>query len=179
MRACSRVTPNLHAVKESSGDIRRFTAIRARWATGCRFSSAFDDLIVEGVAAGASAGSPAWSTRCPKNPFCSSSTPRRAGRQKPGALYEWFLPLLRLDTVPKFVQLIKLVQEEVGLGSERVRPPRLQIIGDEREAAFEIIRTALRTRATLGAPSPASPSPRPRDLAGSSRTRGSPFRRTC
>ena len=27
-----------------------------------------------------------------------------------------------MDTVPKFVQLIKLVQEEVGMGSSRVRP---------------------------------------------------------
>ena len=32
------------------------------------------------------------------------------------ALYEWFLPLLRLDTVPKFVQLIKLVQSGGGTG---------------------------------------------------------------
>ena len=37
------------------------------------------------------------------------------------ALYEWFLPLLRLDTVPKFVQLIKLVQTEVGQGNAVVR----------------------------------------------------------
>ena len=34
-------------------------------------------------------------------------------------LYKWFLPLLRMDTVPKFVQLIKLAQQEVGMGSER------------------------------------------------------------
>ena len=46
-------------------------------------------------------------------------------------LYDWFLPLLRLDTVPKFVQLIKLVQAEVGRGSSRVRPPRLELEGRE------------------------------------------------
>ena len=45
------------------------------------------------------------------------------------ALYEWFLPLLRLDTVPKFVQLIKLVQTEVGQGNAAVRPPRLELVG--------------------------------------------------
>ena len=35
------------------------------------------------------------------------------------ALYEWFLPLLRLDVVPKFVQLIKLVAAGVrdGVGA--------------------------------------------------------------
>ena len=57
----------------------------------------------------------------------------RPGRRGPAAearaLYEWFLPLLRLDVVPKFVQLIKLVQQESGTGSERVRPPRLELEG--------------------------------------------------
>jgi 4-hydroxy-tetrahydrodipicolinate synthase len=61
-------------------------------------------------------------------------------------LYEWFLPLLRLDTVPKFVQLIKLVQEKVGMGSARVRPPRLELIGRELEETVAIIDRALATR---------------------------------
>ena len=58
-------------------------------------------------------------------------------------LYNWFLPLLRMDTVPKFVQLIKLVQEEVGMGNARVRPPRLELIGAELDEALTIIRYAL------------------------------------
>jgi len=58
-------------------------------------------------------------------------------------LYDWFLPLLRLDTVPKFVQLIKLVQEEVGLGSERVRAPRQVLVGAEREMVLAVIRERL------------------------------------
>jgi len=58
-------------------------------------------------------------------------------------LYNWFLPLLRMDTVPKFVQLIKLVQEEVGMGNARVRPPRLELIGDELDEALTTIRYAL------------------------------------
>jgi 4-hydroxy-tetrahydrodipicolinate synthase len=52
-------------------------------------------------------------------------------REEAFELYRWFLPLLRLDTVPKLVQLIKLVQEEVGMGSQRVRPPRLTLVGQE------------------------------------------------
>jgi 1-pyrroline-4-hydroxy-2-carboxylate deaminase len=74
----------------------------------------------------------------------------RAGKSKEAReLYEWFLPLLRLDTVPKFVQLIKLVQEEAGLGSERVRPPRLVLAGREREEALHLIRKALDRRPAL------------------------------
>lgn len=36
------------------------------------------------------------------------------------ALYRWFLPLLRLHTVPKFVQLIKLTQERAGWAAANV-----------------------------------------------------------
>ena len=57
-------------------------------------------------------------------------------------LYEWFLPLLRLDVVVKFVQLIKLVQEEVGMGSARVRAPRLALAGEELAAAKKVIAAA-------------------------------------
>jgi 4-hydroxy-tetrahydrodipicolinate synthase len=66
------------------------------------------------------------------------------------ALYRWFLPLLRMDTVVKFVQLIKLVQQEVGMGNERVRGPRLPLAGPEREAALATIRAVLASRPALG-----------------------------
>ncbi|HEX5581275.1 MAG TPA: hypothetical protein VFX39_06815, partial [Gemmatimonadaceae bacterium] len=74
------------------------------------------------------------------------------------ALYHWFLPLLRLDTVPRFVQLIKLAQAEVGRGTTTVRPPRLEPEGPELEAALAVIREALQRRPALSpsvAPSPA------------------------
>ena len=67
----------------------------------------------------------------------------RAGKWKElEPLYRWFLPLLRLDTVPKFVQLIKLVQEEVDMGSAMVRAPRLQLSGEELAEAKKIIEHA-------------------------------------
>jgi len=56
------------------------------------------------------------------------------------------LPLLRMDTVPKFVQLIKLVQQEAGMGNARVRPPRLELEGKELDEAKRIIRHVLETR---------------------------------
>ena len=75
------------------------------------------------------------------------STTRWNGElQKAIPLYNWFLPLLRMDTVPKFVQLIKLVQQEVGMGNARVRPPRLELSGDELEEALREIRHALAKR---------------------------------
>ena len=70
----------------------------------------------------------------------------RGETRKADALYKWFLPLLRMDTVPKFVQLIKLVQQGVGMGSECVRPPRLTVAGAERKVALETLKLALKTR---------------------------------
>ena len=51
-----------------------------------------------------------------------------------------------MDTVVKFVQLIKFVQQEVGHGSARVRPPRLELSAEEAAAAREVLQTALDTR---------------------------------
>jgi 4-hydroxy-tetrahydrodipicolinate synthase len=51
-----------------------------------------------------------------------------------------------LDTVPNFVQLIKLVQEEVGMGNARVRPPRLELAGEELKRTRKIIQDSLSRR---------------------------------
>ncbi len=69
--------------------------------------------------------------------------------EKAFELYPWFLPLLRMDTVPEFVQLIKLVQAEVGIGNPRVRPPRLELVGDKLEQTRKIIKETLRARTQL------------------------------
>ena len=61
-------------------------------------------------------------------------------------LYRWFLPLLRLDTKPEFVQLIKLVQQAVDLGSERVRTPRRPVEGALREETLKIVYERLSSR---------------------------------
>jgi 4-hydroxy-tetrahydrodipicolinate synthase len=51
--------------------------------------------------------------------------------------------------VPKFVQLIKLVQEKVGMGSSRVRSPRLELAGAELDETMKIIDHALNTRPAM------------------------------
>jgi 4-hydroxy-tetrahydrodipicolinate synthase len=61
-------------------------------------------------------------------------------------LYRWFLPLLRLDTVPEFVQLIKLVQAEVGMGTETVRPPRMPLPDAVRSEVLAMVRERLANR---------------------------------
>jgi len=76
---------------------------------------------------------------------------RRGDMERASTIYRWFLPLLRMDTVPKFVQLIKRMQEEVGMGSGRVRPPRLPLSPAESDAARAELQNALRLRSRLTA----------------------------
>jgi 4-hydroxy-tetrahydrodipicolinate synthase len=63
-------------------------------------------------------------------------------------VYRWYTPVLHLDTHVKLVQYIKLAAQECGLGSERTRPPRLAIEGEERERVLAVIRKAVTTRPT-------------------------------
>jgi 4-hydroxy-tetrahydrodipicolinate synthase len=49
----------------------------------------------------------------------------------------------------KFVQYLKLIQHEVGMGDERVRGPRLPLAGAEREEALKTIRAVLAARPKL------------------------------
>ena len=140
---------NLAAVKESSTDVRRITRIKELTGDRLEVSVGVDDAIVEGIAAGAVGWVAGLVNALPKESVELFNYAMNGEHEKARALYYWFLPLLRLDTVPKFVQLIKLVQQEVGMGSTRVRPPRLELVGEELEDARRIIRQALETRIEL------------------------------
>jgi dihydrodipicolinate synthase/N-acetylneuraminate lyase len=137
---------NLQAVKESSGDVRRVTALRARLGDRLALFVGVDDLIVEGIAAGAVGWIAGLVNALPVESVRLFNLARAGQWDEAFNLYRWFLPLLRLDAVPKFVQLIKLVQEEAGMGSARVRPPRLALEGSEREEALRQIRACLSAR---------------------------------
>ncbi len=137
---------NLHALKDSSGDARRITALRALLGERLALFVGMDDALVEGVAAGATGWVAGLVNALPEESVLLFEHAIAGREREARELYQWFLPLLRLDTVPKFVQLIKLVQQECGLGSERVRPPRLPLSGAEREFAMAVIRERLAMR---------------------------------
>jgi 1-pyrroline-4-hydroxy-2-carboxylate deaminase len=143
---------NLHAVKESSTDVRRVTAIRALAGDRLSIFVGVDDAIVEGIAAGATGWIAGLVNAFPAESVALFDLAMQGRSQDAFEIYRWFLPLLRMDTVPKFVQLIKLVQQETGRGNARVRPPRLELTGDELAAAVETIRTALSSRPASTAP---------------------------
>ena len=138
--------PNLHAVKESSADVRRITALKALCGSRLKLLVGVDDLIVEGVRAGATGWIAGLVNAFPRESVLLYQLAMRGETKRADELYRWFLPLLRMDTVPKFVQLIKLVQQEVGMGHERVRAPRCVLTGAERKAALDTLKVALKNR---------------------------------
>lgn len=138
--------PNLHAVKESSADVRRIAAIRSLIADRLQILVGVDDAIVEGIRAGAVGWVAGLVNAFPAESVALFQLASENRRDEAFSLYRWFLPLLRMDTVPKFVQLIKWVQQEMHVGSARVRPPRLELEGDELREARQILRTAVAAR---------------------------------
>lgn len=141
--------PRIVALKESSGDVRRISALRARLGTRLDLLAGLDDMIVEALRVGADGWVAGLVCALPAESMRLYELAATGRLDEALALYRWFLPLLRLDTTPTFVQQIKLVQQELGLGSERVRAPRRTLEGPEREATLALVRAALAERPTL------------------------------
>ncbi|MDZ4831871.1 MAG: dihydrodipicolinate synthase family protein [Phycisphaerae bacterium] len=147
---------NIEAVKDSSGDARRFPALKSACGDRLQLLVGMDDCVVEGVRMGATGWVAGLVNALPEESVKLFEMARAevtaeatgADRAATERFYAWFLPLLRLDTVPKFVQLIKLVQQETRSGTERVRPPRRELVGAERATAIALIRAALAHRPT-------------------------------
>jgi len=137
---------NFAAVKESSTDARRVSAIRALIGDRLEVFVGVDDAILEGVGVGATGWIAGLANALPRESVDLFNYAVNGERDKAFDLYRWFLPLLRMDTVPNFVQLIKLVQSEVGMGNPRVRPPRLELVGRELDQVRNIVCAALRSR---------------------------------
>ncbi len=134
---------NLVAVKDSSGDVKRITAMRALMGDRLALFCGFDDVVLECVQAGAVGWIAGVVNALPKESVRLFELCVDGRHDEAFALYRWFLPLLRMDTVFDFVQRIKLLQQQVGMGTETVRPPRLPLQGAAREECLAVIGAAL------------------------------------
>jgi len=141
--------PNLAAVKESSADVRRIAAIRSLLDNRVALFVGVDDVVVEAVNLGATGWVAGLVNAFPAESVALFNLAIAGKKDEVFALYRWFLPLLRMDTVPKFVQLIKWVQAQTGTGSAGVRPPRLELYGAELEEAKATLATALKNRTSI------------------------------
>ncbi len=137
---------NLVAIKESSANPRRITELRN--AVGDRYAlfTGVDDLLLECAILGIDGWVAGSGIAFPKENQMLWQLTREGRWDEARALYRWSQPLMKLDTHVHFVQYIKLLEQETGLGKEWVREPRLPLAGAEREQVLKIIRDALAKR---------------------------------
>jgi 1-pyrroline-4-hydroxy-2-carboxylate deaminase len=138
--------PNFVALKESSGNTRRITDLRI--ALGQRYSifTGVDDLVLESAILGIDGWVAGSGIAFPEENQYFWELTRRGDWERAREFYQWFTPLLHLDTHTKFVQYIKLAVQECGLGAEWVRAPRLTLAGAERKQVLKIIHGGISAR---------------------------------
>ena len=141
--------PKFVAIKESSDNVRRITDIVNLVGNRYRIFTGVDNLALESLLLGADGWVAGLVCAFPEETVAIYDLAKAGRLDEARALYRWFMPLLHLDVSTKLVQNIKLAEVAVGLGTETVRPPRLPLIGKERERVQQVIADALATRPTL------------------------------
>jgi len=138
--------PRFEAIKESAADTRRIPEIRRLCGDRFALFCGVDDLAYECFALGADGWVAGLVVAFPRETVRLYTLCRNGRWDEARELYEWFLPLLHLDVGPKFVQQIKLVESLMGVGSARVRGPRLQLSESEATRVEKILAHALEHR---------------------------------
>ncbi len=137
------------AVKESAPDPRRFTDLINRYGDRYAIMAGLDDVALEGLFLGATGWVSGLTSAFPRE---SVMLVRAAGRGDWAAarrIYRWFMPLLHLDAEHDLVQSIKLAEQIMGRGSERVRMPRMPLAGTRRAEVIAMVERCAATRPSL------------------------------
>lgn len=139
----------IQAVKESTRDVSNVTRMINRFGDRYKILCGVDPLALEELQMGADGWVAGLVCAFPKETVTIFNLVKARKIDEALKIYRWFLPLLELDIHPKLVQYIKLAEQEVGIGSEIVRAPRLKLEGSERERVLAIIREGIKTRPKL------------------------------
>ena len=137
---------NVQALKESSRDVTNLTRMLNRFGDRFKILCGVDTLAMEELCLGAHGWVAGLVDAFPKETVAIWNLVQKGELEHARSIYRWFMPLLELDIHPKLVQYIKLAAQEVGIGSEFVRAPRLTLVGEERARVLEVIHTALANR---------------------------------
>lgn len=140
---------HINAIKESTRDVTNITRLQNRFGDRFAILCGVDTLTVEELAMGADGLVGGLVNAFPKETVVLYELVKAGKMKEAVAVARWFMPLLELDIHPKLVQYIKLAATMTGIGSEQVRPPRLPLIGEEREKIIRIIEHGIATRPAL------------------------------
>jgi dihydrodipicolinate synthase/N-acetylneuraminate lyase len=138
--------PKFTTIKESSEDPRRITDLRNLCGDRYQLFAGVDDLVLESLILGIDGWVSGLVNAFPVENRLIWDLVLADRWREARDVYRWYTPLLKLDTLPKLVQYIKLAVQECGYGSELTRAPRLPIDGTEREEVLAIIRKGIETR---------------------------------
>lgn len=144
--------PNILAVKESAPDPRRFTDLLNRFGDRFTLMAGLDDVALEGLMLGASGWVSGLTSAFPRESVALVAAQRRGDYAEALRIYRWFMPLLHLDADHDLVQSIKLAEQIMGRGSERVRLPRLPLSGKRRDDVIGWVERCAATRPLAGQP---------------------------
>jgi len=136
---------NIVAIKESSELVKRITDLRNLYDDRFILFSGVDDIVLESLMLGCTGWVSGISDVFPKECMQLYNYAQKKDWEKAKVMYQWLMPSLHLDTYPKLVQYIKLGQQIVGRGSEKVRAPKLNLEGEERKRITNIFETAIKT----------------------------------
>jgi dihydrodipicolinate synthase/N-acetylneuraminate lyase len=138
--------PNIVCIKESAPDSRRFTDIFNAFGERFVLFAGLDDIAFEGLSLGAKGWVSGLTNAFPVESLLLYAALRDGDLDAARGIYRWFMPLLHLDAEHDLVQSIKLAEQIMGRGSERVRPPRLQLTGERRAAVIAMVERARDSR---------------------------------
>ncbi|MBY5993964.1 dihydrodipicolinate synthase family protein [Ferrimonas balearica] len=140
---------NIVAIKESTTDTRRITELHNRFGDRFIVFCGVDDIALESLMLGATGWISGLTNVFPRESVAIFKLAQAGRYQEALTLWRWFLPLLRLDTVPHLVQCIKYAEQLAGRGSETVRAPRLPLSGAERKRVTRVFEQAMAQRPSL------------------------------
>ena len=140
---------NVQAVKESTRDVSNVSRMINKFGDRFKILCGVDTLELEELVLGADGWVAGLVCAFPKETMAVYNLVKAGKIEEAVKIYRWFLPILELDIHPKLVQYIKLAEAEEGIGSEHVRPPRLPLIGEERDRVLMVIRDGIKSRPKL------------------------------
>lgn len=143
--------PNIVCIKESAPDTRRFTDLINALGDRYLVFAGLDDVALEGLVLGARGWVSGLTNAFPKESLALYAAFERGDLRSALTIYRWFMPLLHLDAEHDLVQSIKLAEQIMGRGSERVRPPRHVLAGARRAEVTAMVEQAAAQRPTLEA----------------------------
>lgn len=143
------VEKNIVSIKEATEDTRRISELFAAFGDRFIIFGGVDDVALESLMLGCTGWISGLTNVFPKESVAIYQLAKQGRFQEALEIWRWFLPLLRLDTVPKLVQCIKLCEQLAGRGSELTRAPRMPLSGDERENVIKIFNDANTNRVDL------------------------------